>query len=55
MEFEKQRKWFEKWILKQFKGGTKALLIREAEAYKDATINAMFIAFCAGWQFKDLD
>lgn len=53
MEFEKQRKWFEKWVLKQFKGTPKALLARDGEAYSDETVNAMFVSFCAGWQFRE--
>lgn len=54
MSFKSQRKWFEKWVLKQFKGTPKKLLARNEMGYKDETINTMFISFCAGWQFRDL-
>ena len=46
--FAEERKWFEKWVIKQF-GVTPELLSRTGEAYKDETLNVMFIAFCAGW------
>ena len=51
--FEKQRKWFERWVLEQFKEISKEMLARDYEGYEDKTINNMFISFCAGWQFRD--
>ena len=55
MDFDQQRKWFEKWLLKQFKNTPRVMLSQQGEAYADETINTMFIAFCAGWEFREIE
>ena len=47
-----ERKWFESWFIKAFKG-KEALLAKDKEGvYKDETINAMFIGFAGAWSCK---
>lgn len=50
MQFEEERKLFERWAKEQFKQViTPGIFNRIGDAYADETINAMFISFCAGW------
>ena len=52
--FQAERKWFEKWIVKHFTIDKNSLK-RHGDAYADDAINIIFISFCAGWQFNDLN
>ena len=46
--------YFELWLLEQFPLFDLTRLKRDDIGYLDDLISAMFISFCAGWEFKKL-